>query len=453
MRYEIQELIEQKKYNEVKSLLEEMSAYDVAEVLSEVDDKEALIIFRLLPKELAADTFVEFDSDRQEAWIKALSDKELSKMLEELFVDDTVDIIEEMPANIVKRILHNCDAETRADINDILKYEKDSAGSIMTTEYISLRPEMTVLEAFRRIKEVGEDKESINICYVTDNKRILVGSVNIRTLLLSDMSDVIKDIMDDNVIFAHTTDDKEYVANLLVNYDLIMIPITDAEKRLVGIVTVDDAIDVLRSETTEDMHLMAAVQPNDNTYLKTSVFTHWRKRIVWLVILMVSGVLTSLVIDSYEALLASVPLLISFIPRLMDTGGNCGAQSSTLIIRGLAVGEIKPKDTGKIIIKESLVALLVGISFALINIPVVWILYGSSVSSSVIWWLCLGFGLTLIIVVWIAKVIGGTLPVLAKMVHLDPAIMASPIITTLVDVIAVLTYFLLVNAVIMPHIV
>ncbi|MDD3831260.1 MAG: magnesium transporter [Clostridia bacterium] len=448
----IKSLIEDKKFSQIKSILMEMEPYDIAEALRPVEDKDALIIFRLLPKELAAETFVEFDTERRHDWIKSLSDKELGNILAELFVDDTVDIVEEMPANIVKRILTNCDADTRKEINEILRYPPNSAGSIMTTEYVSLRPAMSVAEAFVRIKEVGKDKETLEIFFVTDNQRKLLGCLTVRNLILASMDAVVGDIMDKSVVTVSTTEDREFVAKKMANYNFTVIPIVDKENRLVGIVTADDVIDVITQEATEDIHLMAAVAPNDEPYLMTSVWVHWRKRIVWLLVLMVSGVLTGLIINKYEAMFATLPLLVAFLPRLMGTGGNCGAQSSTLIIRGLALDELHPRDVFKIMAKELTVALLVGIALALANTPILWILYGFEYGNTV-WWLCLSYGITIVVVVVIAKLLGCTLPLLAKKCHLDPALMASPIITTLVDVLSVLTFFVIANAIVFPHLV
>lgn len=444
------ELAEQKKFLALKPILMQMEPYDIAEALWDMPDKESLVIFRLLPKELAAETFVEFDNDRQQAWISAFSDKELKAVLDELFVDDTVDIIEEMPANIVKRILKQSDTETRKQINEILKYPDDSAGSLMTTEYVSLKKDMTVLEAFNRIKKLGIDSETIYTCYVTDAQRKLIGYVTIRMLLLSDMDKKIADVMDENCVYVNTLDDKEDVAKKFSNYNFVAMPVVDQEQRLVGIITVDDAMDVMEEEVTEDIHLMGAVAPMEDSYLKTSVVKHWSKRIVWLILLMVSGVLTGLIITRYENVFAALPLVVSFIPRLMGTGGNCGAQSSALIIRGLALDEIEPRDILKVMLKELGIGSLAGVTLAIANIPIVWIMYGKDLPVMQVWYLCLAFGVTLFIVVVMAKLLGSALPILAKKIKLDPALMSSPVISLIVDVLSVLIYFVIISLIVLP---
>ncbi len=446
----ILELAEQKKFLALKPILMQMEPYDIAEALWDMPDKESLVIFRLLPKELAAETFVEFDNDRQQAWISAFSDKELKAVLDELFVDDTVDIIEEMPANIVKRILKQSDTETRKQINEILKYPDDSAGSLMTTEYVSLKKDMTVMEAFNRIKKLGIDSETIYTCYVTDAQRKLIGYVTIRMLLLSDMDKKIEEVMDENCVYVNTLDDKEDVAKKFSNYNFVAMPVLDQEQRLVGIITVDDAMDVMEEEVTEDIHLMGAVAPMEDSYLKTTVVKHWSKRIVWLILLMVSGVLTGLIITRYENVFAALPLVVAFIPRLMGTGGNCGSQSSALIIRGLALDEIEPRDILKVLLKELGIGSLAGVTLAVANIPIVWIMYGKDLPPLQVWYLCLAFGMTLFIVVVMAKLLGSALPILAKKIKLDPALMSSPVISLIVDVLSVLIYFVVISLIVLP---
>ncbi|HRX13402.1 MAG TPA: magnesium transporter [Eubacteriales bacterium] len=444
------ELAEQKKFLALKPILMQMEPYDIAEALWDMPDKESLVIFRLLPKELAAETFVEFDNDRQQSWISAFSDKELKAVLDELFVDDTVDIIEEMPANIVKRILKQSDTETRKQINEILKYPDDSAGSLMTTEYVSLKKDMTVLEAFNRIKKLGIDSETIYTCYVTDAQRKLIGYVTIRMLLLSDMDKKIAEVMDENCVYVNTLDDKEDVAKKFSNYNFVAMPVVDQEQRLVGIITVDDAMDVMEEEVTEDIHLMGAVAPMEDSYLKTSVVKHWSKRIVWLIFLMVSGILTGLILTQYESVFVALPLVVAFIPRLTGTGGNCGSQSSALIIRGLALDEIEPRDILKVMLKELGIGSLAGVTLAIANIPIIWIMYGRDLPVMQVWYLCLAFGLTLIVVVVMANLLGSALPILAKKIKLDPALMSSPVISLIVDVLSVLIYFVIISLIVLP---
>lgn len=450
MTDELKEMLKNKQFKALKEALDVMEPIDIAQALMELNEKDMAVVFRLLSKELGAETFVELDSDAQKQLVLGFSEKELKSIFDELFVDDTVDIIEEMPANVVRRILNHADPDTRRDINELLKYSEDSAGSIMTTEYVNLRANMTVYEAFNRIRKTGVDKETIYTCYVTDDKKKLLGYLSIRTLLLSDKDDIIENIMDSNCIYVHTYDDKEEVAKMFSKYDFIAIPVVDKEQKLVGIITFDDAMDVMEDAVTEDMQLMGGVSPIDDSYLKTPAYKHWSKRIIWLIVLMISGTLTGLIISRYENLFAALPLLVSFIPRLMDTGGNCGSQSSTMIIRGLALGEVKPKDILRIIGKEALIALMVGATLAIANIGLIWIVYGSSENAKTIWYLCIAFGLTLMLVVMVAKLLGCTLPILAKKCRLDPALMASPIITTLVDVCAVTVYFAVVNWIVIP---
>ena len=429
MRNNVNELLDSREFGRIRVLFTAMEPADIAELLGEIDEQRLPILFRILPKELAAETFVEMDSDEQELLINAFSERELHDVVEELFVDDAVDIIEEMPANVVKRILRHTDSEMRNSINEILRYPKDSAGSIMTTEYVSLKKDMTVSEAFDRIRRTGVDKETIYTCYVTDTDRKLIGLVTVKELLLSPYNTVINTIMEKNIISVETLDDKEEVANMFDKYDFMSLPVVDKENRLVGIVTFDDAIDVIQEENTEDIQKMGALQPIEETYLKTPVWRHAKNRIVWLLLLMLSATITGSIIENYEAAFTALPILVAFIPMLMDTGGNCGAQSSTMIIRGLALDEITPKDIMKIMFKEIRIAVVVGLILAAVNTLRIYIMYSGQDPL----FLSAVTGLSLIATVVIAKMLGGVLPILAKLCKLDPALMASPLITTIVD--------------------
>lgn len=431
----VAELLEEKKFAQTREILGEMNPADIGELFNELDEKQFMLAFRLLPKETAAEVFVELDPDLQEQLIVGFSDNELREVLDELFLDDAVDLVEEMPANVVKRILSHTDPDTRKMINSLLKYPKDSAGSLMTIEYVSLRTGMTVEEAFLRIRRTGIDKETIYTCYVTDDNRHLLGVVTVKALLLSDYEDVIDDIMEDNVICALTNDDKESVAQKFSHYGLIALPVVDSENRLVGIVTFDDAIDVMEEEATEDIEKMAAITPGDKPYIKTGVFETWLRRIPWLLLLMISATFTGKIISSFEEALAAQVALTAFIPMLMDTGGNCGSQASVSVIRGLSLGEIKIGDILSVIWKEIRVALLCGIVLGIATFGKIILLDGYGVQ------LALVVSITLVATVFIAKVVGCTLPILAKCAHLDPAVMASPFITTIVDALALVIYF------------
>ena len=437
MRNNVNELLDSREFGRIRVLFTAMEPADIAELLGEIDEQRLPILFRILPKELAAETFVEIDSDEQELLINAFSERELHDVVEELFVDDAVDIIEEMPANVVKRILRHTDSEMRNSINEILRYPKDSAGSIMTTEYVSLKKDMTVSEAFDRIRRTGVDKETIYTCYVTDTDRKLIGLVTVKELLLSPYNTVINTIMEKNIISVETLDDKEEVANMFDKYDFMSLPVVDKENRLVGIVTFDDAIDVIQEENTEDIQKMGALQPIEETYLKTPVWRHAKNRIVWLLLLMLSATITGSIIENYEAAFTALPILVAFIPMLMDTGGNCGAQSSTMIIRGLALDEITPKDIMKIMFKEIRIAVVVGLILAAVNTLRIYIMYSGQDPL----FLSAVTGLSLIATVVIAKMLGGVLPILAKLCKLDPALMASPLITTIVDTCSVIIFF------------
>ncbi len=442
------ELIENRNYYEIKALLKNFEPADLSLILEEFPSKIGTL-FRLLPKDLAAECFVEMETDYQETLLSSFTDNELKEVMQELYIDDTVDIIEEMPANVVKRILRNADSETRKTINEILKYPDDSAGSIMTTEYVSLDEDITVEDALKRIRRTGVDKETIYTCYVTRPDRTLLGYVTAKTLLLSDDEMIIADIMDTNVIYAHTNEDKEVVAKEMSKYDLLALPVVDRENRLVGIITVDDAIDVIEEEATEDIEKMAAIIPSDKPYLATSPFEIWRKRIPWLILLMISATFTSLVITSFEDKLVSTAMgtvLIAFIPMIMGTGGNAGGQTSVTIIRGLALEEIKMRDIFRILFKELRVSLLCGITLSVATFAkmllIDWLILknitGQFPQAALV---CFVVSLTLLVTIIASKLVGCILPVLAKRVGFDPAVMASPFITTIVDVLSLLIYF------------
>lgn len=428
-------LLEEKKYYQLKEILIAMEPYDIAENFDELSDKHKAILFRLLPKETAADVFVELDPDVQEHLITGFSDSELKEIVDELYVDDAVDIIEEMPANVVSRILRHADPEMRRDINQMLRYSPDSAGSIMTTEYVNLKKDMTVEDAFTHIRRTGTDKETIYTCYVTDRNRILEGLVSVKDLLLADYSCVLEDIMETNIIYVNTTDDREFAANQFTKYDFLALPVVDNEKRLVGIITVDDAIDVIAEEATEDIEKMAAIIPSDKPYLRTGVFEIFRQRIPWLLLMMLSATFTQGIINHYEAAFLTYGVLTSFIPMLMGTGGNSGSQSSVTVIRSLSLGDISFKDTFKVIFKEFRVSLLCGVVLAVVNFAKLLFLdrYGVEISFVV--------SAALLGTVIFAKIIGCLLPMLAKKLRFDPAVMASPFITTLVDAISLVIYF------------
>lgn len=433
-------LLEEKKLAQISAVFKELYPADIAEIIedSSIPEKGLPILFRLLPKDIAAEVFVEMDGETQQALIQAFSDNELHEMLDELFVDDTVSIIEEMPANVVRRIIKNCAPEMRSQINKILEYPSDSAGSMMTPEYIFLRKDMTVEEAIDVIRRTGLDSETIYTCYVIEPDRTLIGVITVRELLLNSNNSSIADIMNTNIIYVETKTDKEDVAKLFDKYDFLAFPVVDAEKRLVGIITVDDAIDVIRDEATEDFSKMAAVMPIEESYFKASVFKHARNRILWLIILMISATITGAIITGYEEAFSAIPLLIACLPMLMDTGGNCGAQTSTMIIRGMAVDEMKPRDFLKVWWKEIRIALIVGIALAAVNFLRVLLLYHSSANKIQ---LAITTSSALMFTVCLAQSLGCMLPMLAKACKLDPAIMASPLITTIVDALSVTVFF------------
>ena len=444
-KYELEqlmELVQTKQFRKLRSILMEMNEVDVAEFLDELGPEETILVFRLLPKEQAAEVFAELeDSDDQERLINALNDKELREVLDELYLDDTVDVIEDMPANVVSRILRNSDPASRSQINQLLNYPKDSAGSIMTTEYVFLHPDATVEESFARIRKEGMDKETIYTCYVTQN-RVLLGVVTVRRLLLSAYETKIRDIMETNVLSVNTHDDKEDVAQMLNKYDLSAIPVVDGDNRLVGIVTFDDAMDVIEEETTEDFEKMAAILPSDKPYLKTGVFETWRSRIPWLMLLMLSATFTGIIITKFESALAACVVLTSFIPMLSGTGGNSGSQSSVAVIRALSLDEIDFSDLIAVVWKESRVAVLCGVCLACANFVKMmvvdrWLMNNPAVTPVVALVVCL----TLVFTVLCAKVVGCTLPMAAEKIGIDPAVMASPFITTIVDALSLLIYF------------
>ena len=439
---QVEDLVERKRWPDLRDMLILLEPADIAGIWDELPMDRIPLLYRLLPKELAAEVFVEMEPEQQELLIKSFSDNELREVLEEMYVDDTVDIIEEMPATVVKRILKHTDPETRKKVNEILKYPEDCAGSIMTTEFVDLKRDMTVSDALKRIRRTGVDKETINVCYVTDTSRHLLGTVSIRTLLLAEEEDIIEDIMETNIIFATTMDDKEDVANDLSKYDFLAMPVVDRESRLVGIVTIDDAIDVMEEEATEDIELMAAITPTDKPYLRTGVMETVKSRIPWLMLLMLSATFTGIVISSFEDSLATCSVLIGFIPMLMGTGGNCGNQSSVAVIRGLSLDEIAFSDIFEVFWKESRVAVVCGIMLSIGNFVKLllvdrWLMHNPEVTVQVAIVICL----TLICTVFCAKVVGCLLPLLAEKIGLDPAVMAAPFITTIVDVLSLVIYF------------
>ncbi len=431
----ILELLEEKKYSQLAVELKDLNPADAAALLQEAPESKMPILFRLLPKQLAADAFAYMDGDTQEVLIRGFSDRELDEVMEQMFVDDAVDMIEEMPANVVKRILRHVDSDTRKMINQVLQYPKDSAGSIMTMEYVDLKPHMTVDQAFERIRRTGVEKETVYTCYVTDAGRKLEGIVTVKDLLLAPKEETIDKIMETNVKYVSTNTDQEEVAQALSRYDFLAIPVVDAEERLVGIVTVDDAIDVLQEEATEDIEKMAAILPSDKPYIKTGVFATWRQRAPWLLILTISATFTSGIIGTFEEALKVVPILTAFIPMLMDTGGNSGSQSSISIIRALSLGEISYRDVPRIIGKEAGVAFFCGLT--LVGVNFLKLIFFDRVGALVAAVVCL----TLLLVVLVANLVGSTLPILAKRLGADPAVMASPFITTIVDAVALIIYF------------
>ena len=437
-------MLDEKKYITLRDILVTMYPSDIAQIFAELEESQIPLMFRLLTKEQAAETFVEMDPDAQELLIKGFSDNELKEVLDELYVDDAADIVEEMPANVVKRILKAADPEMRKSINQILRYPEDSAGSIMTTEYVSLRPNMTVEEAILRIRRQGVDKETIYTCYVTGNDRTLLGLVSVKDLLLAEDDEMrIKEIMTTNVISVSTQTDQESVARMLSKYNFLCLPVVDGEQRMVGIVTFDDAMDVLTEEATEDMELMSGMTPSEKPYLKSSTWELFKNRFPWLTILMVSSTFTGLIITSFEDALAKVVALTAFIPMLMGTGGNSGAQSSVTVIRSLSLGELRFKDIGIVLWKELRISIMCGIALAGVCFAKIWLIdhmlfANPDITLMVDLVVCLALALTVVI----AKLVGGMLPLIAKALGADPAVMASPFITTIVDAVSLLVYFM-----------
>ena len=435
MENTIQFLIKEKKYFEIRKYLNDLNTVEVSELLNQFESSELMMIFRLLSKDRAADVFSYLDTEHQEMIINTMTDVETKNIFDELYFDDIVDIIEEMPSNVVKKILKNTDAKDRHMINQLLKYPDNSAGSIMTTEYVDLKKDMKVSQAIKVIRETVEEKENIYTCYVISEDRKLEGVVSLKELITSEDDIVIENIMNRNFVSVHTNDDQEMVADIIKKYDLIVLPVVDIENRLLGIITIDDVMDVIDKEVTEDFHKMAGISPVEESYLKTNAFTMARQRIMWLIVLMISATFTGRIIKSYEDVLQSVVILASFIPMLMDTGGNAGAQSSTIVVRALALGDVTIKDTFKILRKEFFISFIVALVLAAINYLRLITLTKTSLD------VALTVSVTLIFVVIISKIIGASLPVVAKVLKLDPAIMAGPLITTILDALTLTIYF------------
>ena len=436
----LQELLERRDYHALRAMLAEENEVDIAEAIARLSQEKAVVAFRTLPKELAAEVFSNLPPETQQIIIQSATDQELSAIVEELYVDDAVDMLEELPANVVKRVLKNARPDTRRLINQYLNYPENSVGSIMTAEFTDLRQTMTVAEAIDHIRRTGADSESIYTCYVTDVSRKLEGVVSIRELLLAGDEERVADLMEADVITAETTEDQEEAVARMMKYDLISLPVVDKEQRLVGIVTVDDVMDVMEEEATEDFEKMAAMAPSEKPYLKTSVFALAKHRILWLLVLMISGMITGGILGRYEAAFAAMPLLVTFIPMLTDTGGNAGSQSSTLVIRGMAVGEIQLRDLAKVFWKELRVSLLVGAVLSAVNYVRLIIMYPGHET------IALTVALALLVTVLLAKTVGGVLPMVAKLCRADPAIMAAPLITTIVDAISLVVYFQIASA-------
>ena len=438
---DITELLEQKDYRTLRSTLIQLEPADAAEILDTVPEDQIPLLFRILPKDFASECFVEMDSDHQMMLITAFSDTELDEVIDNLFVDDTVDLLDEMPSNVVKRVLSHATPEKRMIINQILAYPKNSAGAIMTTEFVELKAHMTADEVFKNIRRTGVDKETVYTCYVTDDSRHLTGVVTVKDILISkDPNATVGDLMETQIISVNTTEDEEVAANRLSKYDLMALPVVDNENRLVGIVTYDDAMDIIQSEDTEDIEIMAAITPTDRPYLKTGVFETWIKRIPWLMLLMVSATFTSKILQHFEDALAAQTALIAFIPMLMDTGGNAGSQVSVTIIRGLSLGEISLGDIFRILWKELRVAFLCGAALGIVNFGKMMLIDSVGIPTAIV------VSLTLLVTVVIAKLVGATLPVIAKRIGFDPAVMASPFITTIVDALSLIVYFRIASA-------
>ncbi len=433
-REKMLELLHGQQYKSLHDLLEEMNTADIAEIFQSLDDADMIIAYRLLNKDDAVEVFAELESEDQEKLINVLTDKELYEVTSNLLADDAADLIEEMPSNVVKRILRNTDSKKRAIINQLLNYPEDSAGSYMTVEFVDLKANMTVRDAFARIRKIGFDTETVYTCYVLSSERVLEGIVTLKELLLADYDTKLRDMMETNLITVHTHDDIEFVAKQTEKYGLITMPVVDGEERLVGIITIDDVLEVIQDETTEDFELMNALAPAEDTYFRTTVWEHSKNRIVWLLVLMLSSAITGTIITKYEMAFEAIPALVGFIPMLMNTGGNCGSQSSTLVIRGMAVDEIHLRDFFKVLWKEIRISVLVGVVLCVLNMVRIMIQYQDFSIAFVV-------SITLFVIVMISQMLGCCLPMLARRLKMDPAIMAAPLITTVVDTCSVLVYF------------
>lgn len=431
---ELRELVESRNLKALRARLIDMNEVDVAQFLGELEPEDARLMFRALPKQMAADVFSNLDSDLQQVILESATDGELKQIMDELYVDDAVDMLEELPANVVKRVLKNSTREMRDVINQYLQYPENSAGSIMTAEFTDLRASMTVGEAIAHIRRTGEDRETIYTCYVIDGSRVLEGVITVKDLLLADDARRVDELMERDVISVNTLEDQEEVARVMSKYDLLSLPVVDNENRLVGVITIDDAVDVMEQEATEDFEVMGGIHPSEKTYLKTSVLEMSRNRIVWLLVLMISGMITGGILGKFEAAISAMPLLVTFIPMLTDTGGNAGSQSSTMIIRGLATGDLTIRDLPRVLWKELRVALTVGVVLSAVNLVCVGVRYGD-------WTVGIVVAITMLFTVIMAKVVGGVLPLLANAVHIDPAIMAAPLITTVVDACSLIIFF------------
>ena len=431
---ELGELVESRNLKALRARLIDMNEVDVAQFLGELEPEDARLMFRALPKQMAADVFSNLDSDLQQVILESATDGELKQIMDELYVDDAVDMLEELPANVVKRVLKNSTREMRDVINQYLQYPENSAGSIMTAEFTDLRASMTVGEAIAHIRRTGEDRETIYTCYVIDGSRVLEGVITVKDLLLADDARRVDELMERDVISVNTLEDQEEVARVMSKYDLLSLPVVDNENRLVGVITIDDAVDVMEQEATEDFEVMGGIHPSEKTYLKTSVLEMSRNRIVWLLVLMVSGMITGGILGKFEAAISAMPLLVTFIPMLTDTGGNAGSQSSTMIIRGLATGDLTIRDLPRVLWKELRVALTVGVVLSAVNLVCVGVQYGD-------WTVGIVVAITMLFTVIMAKIVGGVLPLLANAVHIDPAIMAAPLITTVVDACSLIIFF------------
>ena len=433
-------LIEEKNLKELKQVVSEMNVVDIAEVIEDLEDKQMLLVFRMLPKDMGSDVFSYMEMYNKKRIINSITDEELHSILDELYFDDMVDVIEEMPANVVTKVLKKAPADRRKLINDFLRYPEDSAGSIMTIEYVSLKPEMTVKEALDYIKKVGIDKETIYTCYVENEYKMLIGFVSLRTIVTSDETQIIKNIMEEDVIFVTTQDDQEEVADIFTRYGYLALPVVDQEHRLCGIITFDDILDIVEAEATEDFHKMAAVAPSDDEYLDQSAWQLAKNRIPWLLILMISATATTAIIGRFDALIAQYVVLSSFIPMITDTGGNAGSQASTVVIRAMATGEIGIGDGLKVIWKEIRVGMIAGATLALANFFRIWLFTSNGPLLAAM------VSVTILFTVLFSKLLGAMLPILAKKVNLDPAIMASALITTIIDSLALMVYFLMAEA-------